>query len=113
MTNLISLHLLHITPQGEWVWVQPKAVGEFEIPYGARVVRTDPGKVLVRDDDGREEWVPTDRVLRAMHITSQQGVEDMITLGDLHEHAILRNLCMRYNEKQIYVSYRNNYSNSM
>lgn len=28
------------------MWVQPKSNGEFEVPYGARVVRTDPGKVL-------------------------------------------------------------------
>ena len=90
--------------QGEWVWVQPKIVGEFEIPYGAKVIRTDPGKVLVKDDSGREEWVDTQRILRAMHVTSQEGVEDMITLGDLHEHAILRNLCIRYKEDQIYVS---------
>lgn len=39
-----------------------------------------------------------------MHITSVYGVDDMISLGDINECAILRNLKIRYNNKQIYVS---------
>lgn len=35
-------------------------------------------------------------------------MDDMITLGDLQEHSILRNLHIRYKEQKIYVSQAQN-----
>lgn len=38
-----------------------------------------------------------------MHLSSISGVEDMSTLAELHEAAIMRNLYIRYWEDCIYV----------
>jgi myosin heavy subunit len=38
-----------------------------------------------------------------MHISSIEGVDDMILLGDLKESAILHNLHKRYKADNIYV----------
>lgn len=40
----------------------------------------------------------------SMHSSSINGVEDMATLQDLHDGAILHNLQLRYTQKSIYVS---------
>ncbi|KAH8271071.1 hypothetical protein KR018_006777, partial [Drosophila ironensis] len=90
--------------QGEYVWVKPQNTSsEFAVPFGARIVRTEKTQTLVSDDRNKQFWVPAQDVLKAMHITSQEDVEDMITLGDLQEYTILRNLQNRYAKQLIYT----------
>ncbi|XP_034126016.1 unconventional myosin-VIIa isoform X1 [Drosophila guanche] len=90
--------------KGEYVWVKPQnATSEFAVPFGARIVRTEKTQTLVCDDRKKQLWVPAGDVLKAMHITSQADVEDMITLGDLQEYTILRNLENRYAKQLIYT----------
>lgn len=40
-----------------------------------------------------------------MHRSSIRGVEDMASLEDLHDGAIMHNLYLRYKQKYIYVSF--------
>lgn len=77
---------------------------EFDVAIGARVLAAEGRRIRVRDDDNQEQWLPPERRIKAMHATSVHGVEDMISLGDLHEAGILRNLLIRYSENLIYVS---------
>ncbi|XP_068143632.1 LOW QUALITY PROTEIN: myosin-VIIa [Drosophila tropicalis] len=93
-----------VRQHGEYVWVKPQnTTSEFAVPFGARIVRTEKTQTLVCDDQNKQFWVPAGDVLKAMHITSQEDVEDMITLGDLQEYTILRNLQTRYAKKLIYT----------
>lgn len=94
------------SPQDEYVWIDPDKPGEFCVSIGAKILTSDAGEILLQDDDGREKWIEEGALLlRHMHITSVEGVEDMIGLGDLNESSIVRNLFTRYMKHQIYVSF--------
>ncbi|XP_063529445.1 myosin-VIIa isoform X1 [Cydia strobilella] len=89
--------------EGDYIWIEPVSSREFDVAIGARVLAAEGRRIRVRDDDGQEQWLPPERRIKAMHATSVHGVEDMISLGDLHEAGILRNLLIRYNENLIYT----------
>jgi myosin VIIa len=88
----------------DYIWIEPITGHEFDVAIGARVVSAEGRRIQVKDDDGHEQWLTPERRIKAMHASSVQGVEDMISLGDLHEAGILRNLLIRYSENLIYVS---------
>ncbi|KAJ2953874.1 hypothetical protein O0L34_g1502 [Tuta absoluta] len=89
--------------EGDYIWIEPVSGREFDVAIGARVLAAEGRRIRVKDDDGQEQWLPPERRIKAMHATSVHGVEDMISLGDLHEAGILRNLLIRYNENLIYT----------
>ncbi|KAL8588843.1 Unconventional myosin-VIIa [Nucella lapillus] len=92
-----------ILSKGDYVWLDPEKPGEFTVAIGAKVQLSDSGRIKVVDDDGREHWVEGKKNMRHMHATSVDGVEDMISLGDLNESGILRNLFIRYMDHIIYT----------
>ncbi|KAJ0182072.1 hypothetical protein K1T71_002794 [Dendrolimus kikuchii] len=92
-----------IVTRGDYIWIEPVSGREFDVAIGARVLAAEGRRIRVKDDDGQEQWLPPERRIKAMHATSVHGVEDMISLGDLHEAGILRNLLIRYNENLIYT----------
>ncbi|CAH2066249.1 unnamed protein product, partial [Iphiclides podalirius] len=85
------------------VWLQPDGKSEFDIPVAAKILNSSGGLIQVRDDDGNVFTTSVDKVIKPLHATSVDSVEDMITLGELQEHTILRNLHIRYNMQLIYT----------
>ncbi|XP_059806638.1 unconventional myosin-VIIa-like isoform X1 [Hypanus sabinus] len=89
---------------GDHVWLQTNR-GEFSVPIGAEVKRTDSSKVLLLDDEGKELWIGTaDRHrVELMHPSLLKEVDDMIQIEDLREAVMLRNLFIRYQKDVIYT----------
>uniref|UniRef100_A0A8C4XV09 Myosin VIIB n=1 Tax=Falco tinnunculus TaxID=100819 RepID=A0A8C4XV09_FALTI len=94
------------SPQGDHVWLDTQPNSEFNVPIGAVVKDSDSGRILLEDDEGKEHWITARNMhlVRLMHPSSVQGVEDMIRLGDLHEAGMVHNLLIRHQEHKIYVS---------
>uniref|UniRef100_A0A8B9Q6R1 Myosin VIIB n=1 Tax=Apteryx owenii TaxID=8824 RepID=A0A8B9Q6R1_APTOW len=91
--------------QGDHVWLETQSNSEFNVPVGAVVKDSDSGRILLEDDEGKEHWITARNMhmVRPMHPSSVQGVEDMIRLGDLHEAGIVHNLLIRHQEHKIYT----------
>ncbi|KAL3319640.1 hypothetical protein Ciccas_001677 [Cichlidogyrus casuarinus] len=89
--------------KGDFVWLPCESKAEFSVALGGQVIDVSNGQYLLIGDDDKEYYVPHFVKLRHMHASSKDGVEDMISLGELNECSILRNLRLRYNKQQIYT----------
>uniref|UniRef100_A0A8B9DNP4 Myosin VIIB n=1 Tax=Anser cygnoides TaxID=8845 RepID=A0A8B9DNP4_ANSCY len=91
--------------QGDHVWLETHTNSEFNVPIGAVVKDSDSGRILLEDDEGKEHWIMAQNMhmVRPMHPSSVQGVEDMIRLGDLHEAGMVHNLLIRHQQHKIYT----------
>ncbi|CAB3251355.1 unnamed protein product [Arctia plantaginis] len=87
----------------DYVWLKATGKSEFDIPIAVKVQKNKGDKLEVQDDDGKVFNTSIQNVMKPLHSTSIMGVEDMITLGELQEYTILRNLHMRYNKQLIYT----------
>ncbi|XP_056599629.1 unconventional myosin-X [Triplophysa dalaica] len=83
-----------------WLWVEDHYVPSTvdSCSGGVVVFNTDYGQVYTY----KQNAVSRQRVY-PMHSSSISGVEDMATLQDLHDGAILHNLQLRYKQKRIYT----------
>lgn len=75
------------------------------MPKAVKILNSSGGRIQVRDDNGEVFSTDVTNVIKPLHTTSLASVEDMITLGELQEYTILRNLHIRYNQQLIYVRY--------
>lgn len=92
------LLLLLWSPQGRKVWFG--GVKDYLLPGTIKAVS---GKNLsVEDEEGALHTVPA-ASCKIMGATSENGVEDMIQLQDLHEGSLLYNLAIRYKTQKIYT----------
>uniref|UniRef100_A0A8C3JY18 Myosin VIIB n=1 Tax=Calidris pygmaea TaxID=425635 RepID=A0A8C3JY18_9CHAR len=97
--------LIFSSPQGDHVWLETNPNSEFNVPIGAVVKDSESGRILLEDDEGKEHWITARNMhmVRLMHPSSAHGVEDMISLGDLHEAGMVHNLLIRHQEHKIYT----------
>uniref|UniRef100_A0A3Q2WQP3 Myosin X n=1 Tax=Haplochromis burtoni TaxID=8153 RepID=A0A3Q2WQP3_HAPBU len=100
-----SLQQTFLLPlQGDRVWLRedeqflPSTVSSCS--GGVVVFATDYGQVYTYKQN-----TLTRQKVQPMHRSSIRGVEDMASLEDLHEGAIMHNLYLRYKQKYIYVSF--------
>uniref|UniRef100_A0A3Q4MVZ9 Unconventional myosin-X-like n=1 Tax=Neolamprologus brichardi TaxID=32507 RepID=A0A3Q4MVZ9_NEOBR len=96
----VKVVVLAIVLQGARVWLRhkeqlrPSTVSSCD--DSTLILTTDYGKVR-RQELNREMVYP-------MHPSSIHGVEDMSTLAELHEAAIMHNLFLRYQKDNIYTN---------
>ncbi|KAJ8272928.1 hypothetical protein GJAV_G00095070 [Gymnothorax javanicus] len=88
--------------EGDRVWLRedeqylPSTVSSCS--GGVVVFTTDYGQVYTYKQN-----TLTRQKVQAMHPSSCEGVEDMASLGDLHDGAIMHNLLLRYQQNNIYT----------
>uniref|UniRef100_A0A4W3IDA8 Myosin X n=1 Tax=Callorhinchus milii TaxID=7868 RepID=A0A4W3IDA8_CALMI len=100
--TLFLILVLCFFPQGTRVWLREndQYIPSTVSAYGGGVINftTDYGQVFTY----KQSALTREKVV-TMHPSSIKGVEDMATLAELHEGAIMHNLHLRYKQDYIYT----------
>ncbi|KAK9510703.1 hypothetical protein O3M35_005438 [Rhynocoris fuscipes] len=88
--------------QGEYVWLKPTKSNEFILPWSAKIVSND--KIIKAvSEDGTVHIIKLDDIIKPINKADIEPLDDMINLSELQEHAILRNVQIRYYSDNIYT----------
>ena len=60
--NHFSTNFPLSSKQSEWVWVKPSTKEIYDLPFAAKILRTDKEKSLILDDDDQEVWITNNQV---------------------------------------------------
>ncbi|KJE96920.1 myosin 10 [Capsaspora owczarzaki ATCC 30864] len=93
---------------GSWVWLRQNAKDASAPLEAARVVANSPAETTFQLELSQTQVKLanaqlTRDIVTPMHSTSVESVEDMSTLSDLHEGAILHNIRQRYANSNVYT----------
>ncbi|XP_039288094.1 unconventional myosin-VIIa [Nilaparvata lugens] len=90
-------------PVGCHVWVKSITDNVLDVPKACKILSVTNKQLRVIDDDDKEFWISKSSVIKELHPSSLQPLDNMVALGDQEEYSILRNLHIRFKKNLIYT----------
>ncbi|RZF34890.1 hypothetical protein LSTR_LSTR012887 [Laodelphax striatellus] len=90
-------------PVGTYVWVKSITNDVLDVPKACKILSVTNKQLKVIDDDDKEFWISRSSVIKELHPSCLQPLDNMVGFGDQEEYSILRNLHIRFRRNLIYT----------